>query len=93
MTTVNPGGSESGSESWNVWSKYVLAELKRAGTERKSNKDDLEKFIEQTFKNFIKDEFKPLETRVVKVERVIWAWVIFVAILVWGLQQVLSSLV
>jgi len=83
-------------DGWNVWSKYVLAELKRAGRERAAHKEDLEKFIEKTFNAFVKEEHKALETRVVKVERVVWAiggvWVVFVALLIWGIQQLLSML-
>lgn len=84
-----------GGDGWNVWSKFVLAELKRAGREREGHRKDLEKFVEKTFGDFIKEEYKPLEKRLVKAERVIWAlggaWVIFVALLIWGIQQFLSS--
>ncbi len=81
---------------WNVWRKYVLAELKRAGKERETHNKGLEKFIEKTFNAFVKEEFKPLEKRMVKVERVVWAiglfWVVFVGMLIWGMQQLLSML-
>lgn len=87
--------THSTGNGWNVWSKYVLAELKRAGRERDRNKEDLEKFIEKTFGDFLKEEYKPLEKRLVKAERVIWAlggaWVIFVAIMIWGIQQLLTA--
>ena len=83
-------------DGWNVWSKYVLAELKRAGKEREGHKKDLEKFIEKTFGDFLKEEYKPLEKRMIKVERVIWAlglaWGLFVALLVWSIQKVLELL-
>ena len=83
-------------DGWNVWSKFVLAELKRAGEERAKNKESLEKFVEKTFNAFVKEEHKALETRLVKVERVVWAiggiWVIFVALLIWGIQQLLSMI-
>ena len=85
----------AGGDGWNVWSKYVLAELKRAGKEREGHKKDLEKFIEKTFGEFIKEEHKPLVNRMIKVERVIWAlglaWGVFVGLLIWGIQQLLSS--
>ena len=85
-----------GNDGWNVWSKFVLAELKRAGKERDGHKKDLEKFIETTFGEFLKEEYKPLVNRLVKVERVIWAlggaWVIFVAMLIWGIQKLLTVL-
>jgi len=83
-------------EGWNVWSKYVLAELKRAGVERAENKESLEKFIEITFNVFVKEEHKSLEKRMVKVERVVWAiggvWAIFVVLLIWWIQQILSMI-
>jgi hypothetical protein len=86
---------ENRANGWNEWSRFVLAELTRAGGERDQHKLDLEKFIEKTFKEFLKEEHKPLVNRMVKVERVIWAlggaWVIIVAILIWGIQQLLSS--
>jgi len=81
---------------WNVWSKFVLAELRRAGKEREAHKEDLEEFIKKTFNTFVKEEHNALEKRVVKVERVVWAiggvWVIFVALLIWGIQQLLSMI-
>jgi hypothetical protein len=87
--------THSAGNGWNVWSKYVLAELKRAGRERDRNHKDLEKFIEKTFGDFLKEEYRPLEKRLVKAERVIWAlggaWVIFVAIMIWGIQQLLTA--
>lgn len=86
---------ERSANGWNEWSRFVLAELKRAGEERNQHRLDLEKFIDKTFKEFLKEEYKPLEKRMVKVERVIWAlglaWGIFVGLLIWGIQQLLSS--
>ena len=82
---------------WNQWGKFVLAELRNAKEDRKDIKKGLEKFIETTFADFLKEEHKTLEKRVVKVERVIWAlglgWVVVVAIVIWGVQQLLAGLV
>lgn len=92
-----PTTNANSTESWGVWSKYVLAELKRAGLERASNKEDLKKFIEKTFVDFLKEEHKPLQDRMVKVERVIWAlggaWIIFVALLIWAIQQFVTHFI
>lgn len=87
---------EHSTNGWNEWSRFVLAELKRAGKERRQHKLDLEKFIDETFKEFLKEEHKPLEKRVVKAERVIWAlggaWVVFVALLIWAIQKFLEMI-
>ncbi len=89
-------GNEKGFEAWlKLFAEKIDQSFENAAKERTDNKEALEKFIDTTFKEFLRDEYKPLEKRVIKVERIAWAlggfWVIFVAMFIWGLQQILGA--
>ena len=79
-----------------LFAENINLNFKHAKEDRESIETDLKEFIGTTFKDFMEKKYEPLEKRVIKVERVAWVlggfWVIFVAMLIWGMQHLLSGL-